>query len=311
MSSNQCIATTATGLECTRRAVIDGYCTQHYNMLNKHKKEIQLQINNTSHTLTDLPNELSSFIVSDYIEFDQLKQLQANFTDLKINPDRIQTTTRELKHLINPSTMIETIIDGVIRIRIFFNMKGEKIKEINYNSNNQKNGPLFQWLDNKLISEENYIDGVQEGFQYKWNDGIQVSKLKYKYGLLNGTQYTWYLNGNKKSEYNYINGKREGFQYDWWENGKIKYKENYNDGLLRGAQYGWYDDGNKSFITNYLNGKKEGPQYGWWENGTVEYTNNYKDGLQDGLQYNSDKYENKKMYQIYSNGVLDFNTPFI
>ncbi len=86
----QCIAITNNNTRCTRKAVINNYCLQHYNMRTKSKSVYEELENNQQEMIPDLMTN----IVSDYIEYEELQELQNEIPNLKINPNRIKITTR-------------------------------------------------------------------------------------------------------------------------------------------------------------------------------------------------------------------------
>ncbi len=115
LECNQCAAITEFGTRCTRKADINSiYCWQH----NKIKIEQEL-----------IP-AISNNILSDYIEYEQLKELENEFEGLKINPDRIQIQDyfdEEKEQTIQ----IYSVDDDIIKI-IIIDEYGEKISEDNY-----------------------------------------------------------------------------------------------------------------------------------------------------------------------------------
>jgi antitoxin component YwqK of YwqJK toxin-antitoxin module len=232
MSSNQCIALTALNVQCTRRAITEGYCTQHYNLLmteNKNKENIQI----------DLPAVLTNHILSDYIQYDELINLQQNIQNLHIDPSRIQIIEYD-EPIINISDeikdfgkiiihhIIQTKIDGVLRKKeIFLLTNNSKLAEYNYNSDEKLNGFSYEWYNNGNIEYKyEYMNGLKQGFQYQWyNNGKLESQTTYVNDNKNGQDYAWYPNEEIKHFYNYKNNKKEGDCYDF------KYI-NSNDGIV-------------------------------------------------------------------------------
>jgi antitoxin component YwqK of YwqJK toxin-antitoxin module len=237
MSSNQCIATTATGAQCTRRAVIDGLCTQHYNILNKHETKDK---DNDTKLQISLPDVLTNYILSDYIEYDILKELQNEFDNLYIDPKRtvikkydkylenmfaefsISYTERKKGYNYN---IVETYIDSKLRKQEYFSIQNQiKIIEYNYNKDEEMDGPQYSWYVNgNMQSIENFKNGKTEGWQYNYHDnGMLENKINTSNGKYNGLYYSWYSNGKISSFINFKDNYKYGDYYDFYinKNGK-------------------------------------------------------------------------------------------
>lgn len=81
-STVKCKQITASGFRCSRNAVIDGYCTQHYNILiKKEEKEI---IDNKYEQ--ELPPDITQNILSEYVDYEDLENLNKSIKGFKINP---------------------------------------------------------------------------------------------------------------------------------------------------------------------------------------------------------------------------------
>jgi antitoxin component YwqK of YwqJK toxin-antitoxin module len=189
MTSNQCKAITAAGTQCTRAAVTDGYCKQHYKIENK----------------IDIPllKDITSRIVSDYIDFDELINLENSVSNLKINEDRVNINEYDKIDAIDYTGVtvnrnvhiIEIIIDNVVR--------------------NRK-----KYYEDIKIGEENYDEkGLKSGkFDFYYDSGKIQYEINYKKDLQNGLFTSWYLGGIKKSEINYKDGKVDGISIEWHSN---------------------------------------------------------------------------------------------
>jgi antitoxin component YwqK of YwqJK toxin-antitoxin module len=175
----KCKAITEAGIQCSRNAVINGYCTQHYKKLEQ-----------------ELPPDITNNILSDYIEIEELKELENEFEGLKLDPKRIKIIEEIDEH--SQEKQIITYYDNeLIKIERFY-----------------PNG--------KIEYEKNYKNGKTEGKQYSWYpDGKKNYESNYKNGKAEGKQYSWYDNGEKYIETNYKNGKRSGKQYYWCPDGEI------------------------------------------------------------------------------------------
>jgi antitoxin component YwqK of YwqJK toxin-antitoxin module len=198
MTSLECKAITKSGERCKRNATEGGYCKQHFDIYNQ-----------------AISPDVMRNIVSDYIPYDELKDLKNHIQNLKINENRI---TKERKILKDGGYEITTKIDGKLRKVEKYNKNNVKIQEYSYNKDEKIDGLQFVWWDNG-------------NKQYEWNA---------KNGLKDGKQLNWYPNGVKKYEYNFINGKEDGPQLSWWDNGNKEYELNYKNGKPSGPQK-YYD----------------------------------------------------------------------
>jgi antitoxin component YwqK of YwqJK toxin-antitoxin module len=196
-SEIKCVSITIADTRCARNATIDDYSKQHYNLSEEKNKLEQ-----------ELPPEITKFILSDYIEYDELKQLKNEFSGLIINPNRIKIEE-------------QFYYNGKIRNRKTY--KDEILtKDESYHINGIK------------VSEHNYKNGELEGPQYYWyENGNKRSEKNYINGKLEGKIFIWFQNRNKEIEENYVNGKKEGKQYYWYINGQIENEENYINGKKR------------------------------------------------------------------------------
>jgi antitoxin component YwqK of YwqJK toxin-antitoxin module len=189
-SFEQCEAITETGNRCSREAKIEHLCTQHYNI----KKEEEQYL---------IPDLLKT-IISDYIEYDELKELEGKIDNLKINPNRIRV--EEL--YFSDYRKVTTYIDGLIKKQEDFDLEGNKLYEYHFNS-----------------------VGNYEGKQYEWYKNRNLKRISnYKNSKLNGKDYFYGNNGYVEHEYDYKNGKLEGKQYEFYNDGSLFRQETYKRG---------------------------------------------------------------------------------
>jgi antitoxin component YwqK of YwqJK toxin-antitoxin module len=165
-SFEQCEAITEANVQCSREAKIEHLCTQHYNI----KKEEEQYL---------IPDLLKT-IVSDYIDYDELKELEGKIDNLKINPNRV-----EVKEIyLNDHRKIRTYIDNKINKEEYFDLEGNKLYEYHFNSL-----------------------GNYEGKQYEWYKNGNLKRISnYKNSKLNGKDSYYDENGNIKYALNYKNG---------------------------------------------------------------------------------------------------------
>jgi antitoxin component YwqK of YwqJK toxin-antitoxin module len=214
----------STGAECKCNAVIDGYCTQHYNILNKNiegnkspKKLLIREKYEIDSQNQELIPDLMKNIISDYIEYDELKNLESKIENLKINPNRIEI--KETFHLNGNIKKRNTYIDDDLRKEESFDETGKKYFEYNF-KNGKENGIQKMWYRNgKLAEDENYINGEKNGIQKYYNeDGRLIIEENYKNNKKDGTQKYYNDIGILVDEYNYKNGKKHAIQKYYNEN---------------------------------------------------------------------------------------------
>ncbi len=215
----QCTAITDLGTRCTRKVEINSeYCWQH----NKIKIEQEL-----------IP-QLSENILSEYIEYDELKELENQFEGLKIDPSRVQIKEYIIIEEDQQIKVIETYIDNNLRKKDEFYENGNKMSENNYNKNEYPEGKQYEWYPNGILQFEfNYKNENFEGKQYFFGpDKILQWEKNYKNGKYDGSQFFFYPDGNLEKKENYKNGKKEGVQYFYNKNGELEKEENYKNGYL-------------------------------------------------------------------------------
>ena len=168
-------------------------------------------------------------------------------------------------------------------------------------------------LDDSIITEKNYIDGVLNGQQRKWLsssngvtngfvDRIRIQLYQYNYidGKLEGLQWECYENGQLKFEKNYTGNQINGYQREWYENGQLNYEKCYKENKLDSIYRKWLRSGQIDFEEHYVNGKLNGLQKKWDINGQLEIERNYKEGALDGLYrewYENGKPETERNYK--------------
>ncbi len=189
-------------------------------------------------------------------------------------------------------------------------VKGEKVRNCTYYKNGQKK------------SEENYVNGQQEGVQTSWYEtGQKQSEFHYKNGEQEGLQTLWY-NYLEAS----VNDTEEAEEYmEFYDDDASEAIEESTD-VMEDAPLGameagvetsqairrkdksnkavkeWLGKEQKESEKNYVNGQQEGLQMTWHRNGQKESEYNYANGKRKGLQ--TEWYENgqKESEKNYFNG---------
>jgi antitoxin component YwqK of YwqJK toxin-antitoxin module len=223
MTSQYCKAITESNNLCCRNAVIDGYCTQHHKMNGKNKDE-QSQ---------ELPPELMRYGVSDYIEYDELKNLEKDIDNLRINPNRMRIVKYdEVSKYGGKQRIVDTIIDDVVRDKKIYSKN--KLILHNIYDENGKDLTYTMYDRNEIISTRLTLDGKDflKKVESFYPDG-KIAKLGHHNGKERHGEYTeWYDNGNMKMTVNYINGKKEGVEKRWSNDGHLFSDVYYKDDKL-------------------------------------------------------------------------------
>jgi antitoxin component YwqK of YwqJK toxin-antitoxin module len=243
MTDNKCKAITEIGLQCTREGKIDGYCTQHYNKVESERYKIyeeseRYKIYEESEQSQALPKELMSHILSDYIEYNELKKLENNIQNLKINPNRIST-----QRIDNESTYtINTLIDNIIVKSELYRTNGILIFKQIYHNKDKSSVTIYDYyLDGTIKNHYDRINGIKNGIEKKYRpNGVLQFVVNYKDGYKNGTFLSFYEDGKtirEKRNYIYCRGnwppeKLDETQYTYWPNGAIRKKQIYAIGKI-------------------------------------------------------------------------------
>lgn len=125
--------------------------------------------------------------------------------------------------------------------RFFSEKDGSLILEENY-VNGLPNGKSVAFLNDVVIEEVNYLNGVKHGSYNKYYDsGVQMITATYKNGFLDGAFVTYYPNGMMNFEGVYRDGEKVGEWKTYDEEGNvvstdIHQIENYNDPALKGVE---------------------------------------------------------------------------
>ena len=129
----------------------------------------------------------------------------------------------------------------------------------------------------KLIEQQNYLNGMKHGIFIEYNSNGQSKIYNYKYNKLDGEYLTFFENGKKKTEYFYKNGKKK------W-NGLIKYEGNYIENQYSGEHKEYSENG--SLIDTYFYEIKKNNVNFIDSNNNIDIKDKiYKNGIyKDGLK---------------------------
>jgi antitoxin component YwqK of YwqJK toxin-antitoxin module len=127
------------------------------------------------------------------------------------------------------------------------------------------------YLENKddaFLSEDQYVDGLRNGYSISTKNGVRISENNFKNGQLNGVSRTWNENGKLAVETNWVDGVSNGkFNY-FYENGNLKIEGVNSMGKLNGKYMEYYESGNMKKVEFWKNGLLEGFCITYLENAT-------------------------------------------
>jgi hypothetical protein len=135
----------------------------------------------------DLPLSITKYILSDYLEIEELKELQNSFEGFNIDPKRSRINTifyvTLLGHNLDQIRTKETYIDNILRKKKHFYKNGNKWCEENF-LNGVFDGEFLKWYeDGNVMTKEYFINGKKEGKQFYYNkNGTKTRELFYKDG---------------------------------------------------------------------------------------------------------------------------------
>lgn len=224
--SQRCQAKTLEGSQCSRNAIFEEiYCKQHLEMY-----EIQ-NLPRIQEDLNILIPDITSNILSLYIEYDQLKNLRTQFRDFRIDPERIRV--EEIFYDNGVIKNIKTFTDNDLILNEGFYDHGAPRYHYFYGPKKpgeyEKITKTIEWFVDETLTIETYQDNSSK-------------------------RESWFMNG-KKLESNYLHNYREGKQYLWDTYGNLIYEENYKNDVKDGPQYYWSGDDIER-IEYYQNGTK-------------------------------------------------------
>jgi antitoxin component YwqK of YwqJK toxin-antitoxin module len=253
---NRCQAFTKNGKgpRCKKNAVSEEfYCEQHLKMYGSQKVKFSKLPKKSKKLPLALIPDITKNILSEYLEYEEAKELEPQNLNIYANPKRI-----EIKEEFFPSGRLrnrKTYIDGDLR-------------------------KLELWYENgNKFGEQNYKNGKNEGKSYGWgSSGVKQYEMNYKNNLQEGKQYFFDSKGLLHQVENYINGTEDGIRYNYYPDQTVKSEENYKNGKMEGEQYHYSQNRKIESILNYKNGEQDGEQYYFDRFEQVEQISTYSDG---------------------------------
>ncbi len=160
-----------------------------------------------------------------------------------------------------PSGKLKSVMsfteEGVKAHNISYHENGKKMAEGDF-INQKKTGSwkYFSDVDEKLVSEENYKNGLLDGKSttYYIAQGKPFEVIEYKNGIKNGEWVKYFMDGQIMTRTFYVNGKLQGNFVNYDPNGTLIVKGQYNAGEMDGTWF-YYDEKGKLYRKEvYSNG---------------------------------------------------------
>lgn len=156
--------------------------------------------------------------------------------------------------------------NGHIMANMFFNQTGTYAAAILHNDdgsrkamgfyNNQKKDSLWQYFirDSIVIAEENYVDGVKNGYERIYNPYMYPAIMEEKFWKNGKQDSTWsrtYINGKPQFYAEYKDGVRQGKYVAFDESGQTIVEGQYIDNQMHGIWKMWDADEQKIIEIKY------------------------------------------------------------
>ncbi|HAN17558.1 MAG: hypothetical protein A2X13_03080 [Bacteroidetes bacterium GWC2_33_15] len=122
----------------------------------------------------------------------------------------------------------------------------------------ENNLPSGEWVyipGDDLKITGTFSNGKKVGtWKYFLNEYL-ISEMNYENGVLQGPSKGYYKNGQLACELNYKSDKRDGTRTSYYQNGSIKEIINYNNGNQQGEYKSYSPDGKLLFVIQYKDDK--------------------------------------------------------
>ena len=158
-----------------------------------------------------------------------------------------------------PSGKLKSVMtfteDGSKAHNISYHENGKKMAEGNF-VNQKKVGvwKYFSDVDEKLVSEENFKNGLLEGksITYYIDQGKPFEVVEYQKGVKNGEWIKYFMDGQIMTKALYVNGKLNGDFVNYDPDGTLIVKGQYSDGEMDGSWF-FYDENGKLYREEMYN----------------------------------------------------------
>lgn len=305
----RCTAITAAGTQCTRAAVVNGLCTQHYNMSTRSTVPASAPTSTPAPAIESkdtqaLPPDIMKFGVSAYISYDDLSELSKGISNLHIDPARIRVkkyitydedeSDEQLDYVggdyeYNPTHTqhlhYDKYIDGILRHTDLYRVQEPEppvptqhiIQSTrNYNARGQLDGPQYTYnYEGELQYKQKFVNGLEDGPQYEYYSSGMVYTV--------GNNIMAAKNLQAYTVRNYTNGVRSGTSTKYYKDGKVKSVKEWDNDKIVGTATEYYENGGVAKVEHYNNGKLNGTSTEYYADGISPHiVVNYVDGLLNG-----------------------------
>lgn len=141
-----------------------------------------------------------------------------------------------------------------------FDESGHKIAEGKY-LDQKKTGEWNYFLDDKIVSLENYENGEKNGLSKRWfSSGELLEEANWKNGKLDGIYRTYFQNGKLYLECKYNMGQRNGIFKTYFPDGTLELDAFYTNDVQDKSWLYYNEKGDLLYTLKYDKGKLLNPE---------------------------------------------------
>lgn len=141
-----------------------------------------------------------------------------------------------------------------------FDETGKKVAVGNYNGE-KKVGLWTYFSDNKVISEDFFVDGLKSGTgRIFYPEGTILEESEWKDGSRSGRYRALFPSGNPFLECMYADGRRHGYCITYYPSGEVEVEASYSMDLPDGEWKYYTENGDLKFILIYQHGLLMNPE---------------------------------------------------
>lgn len=137
---------------------------------------------------------------------------------------------------------------------VLYDINGKPIAEGKYVAE-KKTGLWKQYSDGRIISEEEFVNGIKEGkSRIFYPTGELLEESEWKGDKRNGNYRAFYLSGKPFLECRYENDQRNGFCVSWFPSGVMEVDAFYRNDLPEGEWKYYSEKGELRYVLQYSEG---------------------------------------------------------
>ena len=126
-----------------------------------------------------------------------------------------------------------------------------------YYLNERREGTWIYFSENRIVSEENFNNGIKHGLSRKFYDtGEVLEETDWKNGKQEGNYQVFFKNGEPFMQCTMSNNQRNGKCLSYFQNGKVELEANYKNGRRHGSWKYFEENGMFWYELDYENGSR-------------------------------------------------------